>query len=235
MKQIMLVEDHPLIREGLVEILKTIDPHMRIYEFESAREAYDWAKTHEIDAFFLDVELKDLDVNGLWLAGKLREMECYMFTPIVFITGMADYKVSGFVDYRCFDYLIKPFDEEDVRKVFEKVIRIGIPERTSPVVDFYEKGIEYTIKEEEVIYLEYYRRTLKIYTKKDTYEFHYYPLSKALEMFSEGFARIHKSYAVNLDMVDYVDYTNSLVKMKAMKEPLVLGRQYKDNLRSAKL
>lgn len=62
---IVVVDDHPIFRNGLVQVVQ-LDPHFRVLaEGESASEAIDLAHLHQPDLLLLDVTMKDSGIDAI--------------------------------------------------------------------------------------------------------------------------------------------------------------------------
>ncbi len=83
--------------------------------FNSSSAALEWAKTHQVDVAFLDVEMPG--INGIELARLLKELDENI--KIVFVTAYEQYALEAFgVD--AIGYLLKPYSGEDIEKELRK-------------------------------------------------------------------------------------------------------------------
>ncbi len=82
------------------------------------QDGLDKALSHYYDLIILDLMLV---INGLEICRKIRQQQS---TPIIIITAKSDTydKVAG-LDYGADDYIVKPFDIEELRNraIFSKV------------------------------------------------------------------------------------------------------------------
>ena len=111
--RVLVVDDEPLAREMVVNLLKTDR------EIESVVECGDPRQTPEIIArqrphiVFLDVEMPEAD--GIQVARTLDEND----PIVVFITAFSHYATQAF-DVRAVDYVLKPFSDQ---RFFEALAR----------------------------------------------------------------------------------------------------------------
>ncbi|MBR2047027.1 MAG: response regulator [Oscillospiraceae bacterium] len=83
--------------------------------FESGAEALEWAKTHRIDAAFLDMEMPEL--HGLELARSLKALNPDIH--VIFVTAYSQYAMDAWgVDAT--GYLLKPYASSEIRKALSK-------------------------------------------------------------------------------------------------------------------
>src|SRR5687767_8174459 len=110
-----IADDEPLARERIRSLLDGRPGYEIIVECGDGAEAAAALREHELDVFFLDVQMPDLDgFQALEAAGDAP------LPIIVFVTAFHDYAIRAF-EVRALDYLLKPFDrarfEETLRRV----------------------------------------------------------------------------------------------------------------------
>jgi len=82
--KVLVVDDHPLIREALRQVLKQLDNHVELLEAPSAVEALAAAaQSDDLDLILLDLTLPDSD--GFGLLSKLRAQ--YPEIPVVVLSA----------------------------------------------------------------------------------------------------------------------------------------------------
>jgi DNA-binding NarL/FixJ family response regulator len=85
---VLLIDDHPLFREGLRSLIERMDPKARVVETESCEEALALGES-EGDAF--DLILLDLALPGInGLEGISRFRARFSTTPVVVVSGSLD-------------------------------------------------------------------------------------------------------------------------------------------------
>ncbi|MGN0403851.1 MAG: response regulator [Bariatricus sp.] len=106
--EMMALENFSMKAEGIpgIESLKL---------FRDGEKALNWAKDHEVDAAFLDIEMRD--INGIELAKKLKTIDKNI--RVIFVTAYSQYALDAFgVD--AIGYILKPFTREELAKELEK-------------------------------------------------------------------------------------------------------------------
>src|SRR5438067_1170446 len=107
----VVVEDEPLARSYLVDLLTRTGRVEVIGEAEAARDGLRLCAACEVDAAFLDIRLPGPD--GLALGKALTRLP---HPPLlVFVTGAADYAVAAFQVHAA-DYLLKPIEASRVEE-----------------------------------------------------------------------------------------------------------------------
>ena len=106
MINILIAEDNSIQRKNLIKM---------IYEAESKEEALKILQEVYIDFFYIDISLKNS--SGLDLALELRKIEKYKFNWIIFTTTHIQYMIKAFKEVHCYDYILKPYDKDEVIKM----------------------------------------------------------------------------------------------------------------------
>ena len=116
----LIVDDEPLARDRIRELLKEHPEVEVIGEARNGQEAIAAVANHNPDLVFLDVQMPDLDGFDV-----LRNLDVERLPVIIFVTAYDQYALRAF-DVHAVDYLTKPFDRErfaravDQAKVFMK-------------------------------------------------------------------------------------------------------------------
>ncbi|PKM51541.1 MAG: DNA-binding response regulator [Firmicutes bacterium HGW-Firmicutes-7] len=229
MGKILIVEDDVNTRSGLVKIAKSINACSEVYETGAARKALEIAKSEVIDAFFLDIQLEDY--TGLELAEQIREMDIYRFTPIIFITGVHCSELEAFRNIQCYKYMIKPFTNIEVARVFQDVVTHGIVGKKVPdIIKVKEKGITYVMNQDDIICVESMHNNLLIRTLYENAIIKKCSLSKISDQLTNKFIRCHKGFIVNCYYIKKVDKTNNFLYLEKNNDPIPIGRKFKDSV-----
>ena len=224
----VIVDDEPVARKILETFVAKIPNLTLVKSCKNAMEAFDVSNSHNIDLFFLDINMPD--VSGLSLAKSINKK-----SKIIFTTAYREYAVDGF-DLQAVDYLLKPiaFDRflQAVNKFFETKITIKPSvEVTESVVKndyIFVRSERKMVKVifDEILYVESLSDYIKIYTKDKILVTRETISNLEVKLPSRQFLRIHRSYIINLNKTD--SYTNELVEIE--KNAIPISRTYKENV-----
>jgi DNA-binding LytR/AlgR family response regulator len=120
---------------------------------------------------------------------------------IIFGTRFSDYVFDSINCYAC-DYMLKPFDSNRIIKTIERIYNLKDPSYINDRFCIKSDRNIYYVKYDDIYIFEKYGKRLSVVTKRRIYEC-YESLSE-IEKLLKGrlnFARVHKSYIVNLDKV----------------------------------
>lgn len=172
------------------------------------------------------------DYSGLLLGEQIRTIDGYQLTPIVFITAIPVYELKAFRNIHCYDYIVKPFHEEKVRKIFETIICHGAKKRhEKPTLRLEQKDYNYIIDQNDIIYIESINRKVHITTIQERVPLSTYTLKGLLDDLTDDFVQCHRAFIINTKYIEKVDKSNNLIMMKRIQTQVPIGRKYREHLR----
>jgi two-component system response regulator LytT len=193
----LLVDDEAPARSELRYLLGAHPEVEIVGEAASAAEALRLAAAVEYDVVFLDVEMPGL--TGLDAARLVRERSDA--PELVFVTAHERYAVEAFA-VEAFDYLLKPVDPGRLARVIERLLeRSRGDARPVPKIPVVAGGGGTELIDYDAVH---YVRADGDYSRVHTYDRAYlctHSLGELEETLPSGFARIHRSYLVNLSKV----------------------------------
>jgi two-component system, LytTR family, response regulator len=123
--RILLVDDEPLVRQGLRDFLEGVPDAVVVGECGDGAEALRLLAREPVDLVFLDVQMPELD--GVAVAATLAQSDG---PAIVFVTAYSEHAIRGF-EVNAVDYLLKPFDRPRFLAALDRVrARRAAGERT---------------------------------------------------------------------------------------------------------
>ncbi|HEU5363810.1 MAG TPA: LytTR family DNA-binding domain-containing protein [Gaiellaceae bacterium] len=192
----LIVDDEAPARSELRYLLAEHPGVEVVGEAASAAEAVQLARELRYDVVFLDVEMPG--ASGLDAAPQVRERRDP--PAVVFVTAHAEYAVDAFA-VEAFDYLLKPVDPDRLARVVER-LRERTQENAAPV----EKVAVVAVGGTELLDHDqiHFVQAEGDYSRVHTYDRAYLStasLGELEERLGSRFARIHRSYLVNLAKV----------------------------------
>ncbi len=121
LKQVLVIDDEPIMRKLLMQILK--DKHEVILK-ENGREALEWMYSGNIpDLVVADLNMPE--INGFEYIEKVRESGFFSDVPLIVLSG----EESSAERIKCLklganDYLIKPFNPEELGLRIDNLIKL---------------------------------------------------------------------------------------------------------------
>jgi two-component system, LytTR family, response regulator len=104
--RVLLVDDEPLARAMMREMLQSDAQVEIVGESVNGREALEAIQAHSPDLVFLDVQMPEL--GGFEVLANLKPGQ---IPYVIFVTAYDQYAVRAF-EVNALDYLLKPFDQE---------------------------------------------------------------------------------------------------------------------------
>ena len=226
MIKIAICDDEANVRAYLISLIRAQSCPCEIVEYASAGDCL--ADTQEIDLLFLDIELTTdrSGLDGMALAGQIRERTTGTQPVIIFVTGYERYVFDAF-DVGAFQYLLKPVDEEKFAKVFSRAVaQIGTArEKPGRVLTLQSANTSKTVPLDSIYYIESSNHKVELHLKNG--EFACYAKIGDLELeLQDQFFRIHKGYLVNLAYV--AGYSKTEVTLTNGERLLLSKYKYQD-------
>jgi two-component system LytT family response regulator len=115
--RVLIVDDEPLARRGICQLLETETDFVVAGEASNGREAAQSIEKLAPDLVFLDINMPLLDGFGL-----LERFGAENLPEIVFVTAYDEHAIRAF-EAGAIDYVLKPISEERFQKTLERVRR----------------------------------------------------------------------------------------------------------------
>src|ERR1700734_1223377 len=130
--RVLIVDDEPLARAALANILST-NPEVESFDSaDDAIEAQERLSKRSYDVMLLDISMPEL--SGLDLLGRLQKNKRPL-PSVVFVTAHAQYAVAAF-EKHAVDYVLKPFSGERVNQALEFACQRTASERAARLMEF---------------------------------------------------------------------------------------------------
>ncbi len=212
--RILIVEDEMIISEDLTEILENLGYQVAGTAI-SAREALQLLDEENPDLVLVDIRLKG-GRDGIELARDIRE---HFRLPFIFLTSHADpATLRRAREVNPYGYLLKPFEEPAIHAAVEMALANFAKENNG--VEQENDNMEMVLKDSlfvrsngllvkihftEILYLEADGNYTNVYTGQKRFALR--SILKVLEekLPPHRFARIHKSFLVNLAQITAID------------------------------
>lgn len=237
MIRIFILEDQDVSREALKKFICSASNREEIVvdaaaSLEEGRRYVESNVTYS--AFFLDINLdisNQEDESGIELAKIIRQQVRYEFTPLIMVTSIARLEITAYRELHCYQYLLKPYIEDDVKALVKKLISTGNNKEEKSIV-VKKDGINYRIKCDSIVYIEAVPRGICLYLKKETMKVPYLTIVKLMEQLSqEDFVQCHRMCVFNKKYVENVDLVNRMIKLSYYDQPIEIGGTYKQKMK----
>ena len=243
----IVVDDEPLARLRITNLLAQYGYVQTIGECKNGREAIKAIQSYKPDLVFLDIQMPDL--NGFDVLSDA------IFEPlpfIIFVTAYDQYALKAF-DVHAVDYLLKPFDDERFEAALEQAKKqIFLKEKAFlhqkmvhlletyrhrhndnlTAIEIKEKGRSKLINVEDVYSFEAQGNYLKIYLFNKSHLYRETLQSIQNQINSYIFLRIHRSLLINTNYLEKIKYLSNHQYLFILKngQKLTSSRSYRDNV-----
>ena len=229
----LAIDDEPLALQQIVAYIGKVPFLELAAQCQSALEARQFLEQDTVDAIFCDINMPDL--NGMDFIKSLTVPPLVVFT-----TAYSEYAVEGF-RVNAVDYLLKPFGLQDFQRAANRLKERLTPSPLSPQPsdispqtsslkdDTIFLKTEYRIVKvsiSDIRYIEAMSEYLKVYLQGEAKPIvTLLSMKKMEERLPENFMRIHRSYIVNLNMIQEVNKNRIIMDADTY---LPIGDMYKE-------
>lgn len=204
----IIVDDEPLAREGLENLIKETAADITITaKFSNAITAMDFLQSNSVDLVFLDIQMPK--VTGIEFAEKLSSK-----TLIIFTTAYSQYALKSY-ELDAIDYLLKPIDKNRLQRAIDKAIMYKLLSK-----DTVKNSIEasdkdflfiksdrrfYKIGVDDIRFIEGLKDYVVIYTQHQKLITAMNLKTIHQKIIASSFIRVSKSYIVNTNFIESFD------------------------------
>ncbi len=222
--QAIIIDDEPLAHR-IIKLYAADVPFLDIVgQSYVATDAYALLSTMEVDLIFLDIQMPKL--KGLDFLRTLKSPP-----QVIVTTAYEEYAIEGF-ELQVSDYLLKPFSFDRFLKAVN-VVRRSLESRDEGRLQPRKLFVKVDRKQmqistDQIQCLESYGNYVKIWLEGEMLL-----TPNTLSHFEEelsglSFERVHKSYIINRDYIDYVE--GNMVRLNnAMQIPI--GKNFRSRVK----
>ena len=225
--KIAIVDDEIIICTQLEKILISIFKNavLNIDLYHDGKDFIEEMNNGAIyDVVFLDLEMNIY--NGYITGELIRENDTYENIYIILISGHTE-NLGEYFKLHPFDFIGKPFVQNDIKVIMEKVIKDINFRKQRIMITF--KNHQVNIPISDITYIESYKRTAVIHLTGGRTQITYKKLDELLDILNsitDTFYKINKSYVINWQYVNKI--TSSRISIDDVT--LTIGSNYKHNL-----
>lgn len=215
--RILIADDEEPARGELRFILEELWPGIQIVEAVDGLEALELIENESIDIAFLDINMPELD--GMEIASALLDL---IDTPaVVFATAYDEHALAAF-ELGAVDYVVKPFDERRLlttierlkamvvdqkkRKINEATLRefvskVALSSIFTKLWGERENETRRLVDYADILWLEARDKKVSMGTDYEELLVQHSLKELAVKLPENVFARVHRSYIVNLEHI----------------------------------
>lgn len=206
MLKCLVVDDEPMAREGMADLISKVDFLDLAGSCASAMKAREFIDRTPVDLIFLDINMPYL--SGLDFLESLEDAPL-----IVLTTTYPQYAVDGY-RFQVVDYLLKPIGFKrfyqaaiNARHIFRlhELANKGRRGKVRPALYIKQGDAYQRIVWEDILYVEGMQNYVKLHFSGET-KVVLQTIASLEEMLPAGeFFRIHKSFLVNVNHIDSIE------------------------------
>lgn len=244
--KVLVVDDEPLARALIIELLKGFEEFQIIGECSNGKEAFKFIKRNSPDLVFLDVQMPEMDGFAV-----LEEIRDETLPTIIFVTAYDQYAIRAF-DFHAVDYLLKPFSQTRFEKALlhakERILEHppsdditrrqisslleNYQNKAAPLKRLFlkDQGKIVLLDPETINWIEADDKYVRFHTSEKKYLIRQTLNAVEAELDPQVFARVHRSYIVNLTRISELHpmFNGEYVLILNNGTKLTLSRNYRE-------
>ncbi|WMJ73678.1 LytTR family DNA-binding domain-containing protein [Cytophagaceae bacterium ABcell3] len=216
----LIIDDEEMSRNIVKHFVEQTDALNLVGVCSNAIEAGNILSKGKVDLIFLDVEMPEM--SGYDLIQSLSTSP-----EIILITAKKDHAAEAF-DYDVTDYLVKPITYPRFLKAINKALKKNKEAfGNNDLKDLYVRSDAKIVKINlaDVLYIEALADYIMIITSTGKHIVHSTMKGFQSRLPEEKFARVHRSYIVNLDKIETIENLNVVIQ----KKYIPIGAFYKES------
>ncbi|MEW6363451.1 MAG: LytTR family DNA-binding domain-containing protein [Acidobacteriota bacterium] len=195
--RVLIVEDEPPIADYIEESIRAV-LGAELKDVETAYsldDAVGLLAQKKIDVCFLDLNLSGRDGYEI--------LERAMSRPFhtIIISAHTEQAARAF-EYGVVDFVPKPFSRERLRQALDRCLSLQRSPSPARFLTFRKNNRNGLLPVGEILLLKATRYLVEVWMKDGRRELIEKPLNRLQKILPESFARIHRTYIVNLDQVE---------------------------------
>lgn len=247
-RQLLIVDDEPLARQRLRDLVGDVGGYTVVAEAANGVEAMKVLQDAQVDIALVDIRMPLMD--GIELAQHIRKLS--VPPNLIFTTAYDHYALQAF-DLNAIDYLLKPIRAERLSEALAKAR--PLQEKQSQVLQslqetrqhlsIHERGKVLLIPVEEVLYFRAELKYVTVRTSEQSYLLET-SLNQLEHLYADQFVRVHRNALVakkaivgyEKQRIQQDDETNEsgeltwVVLMRGIPETLVVSRRHQHMIRA---
>jgi len=241
----IVVDDEPLARKRLQNLLKEDDEIELLKLCRNGKEAIETILKYSPDLVFLDIQMPEIDGFEV-----IRRLNMQRMPIIIFVTAYDEYALDAF-EVHALDYLLKPFDKKRFYKALNRAKDYlknstnkfdskleSLVQELNPTPSYLNRlmvktsGRVFFVGADEIEWIEASGNYVQLHTGDKSYLIRETMSNMGKKLNPDKFYRIHRSTIVNIECVKELQSWFHGDYMVIMKngEKLTMSRNYKDLL-----
>jgi len=225
----IIVDDDKFSAKVIESFIERTDELTLTGSFSSAIEAINKLNNPEsepVDLIFLDIEMPEM--SGIDFLKSLN-----VVPQVIIYSSKEKYALESY-EYDVTDYLLKPVSFARFVKALSKV-RQRVTKQEKPIKESTEIFIKNNsslvrLKFDDILWIEALENYVVVNTFKEKYTIHFTMKSMSDKIPSDKFARVHRSFIVNISKIKEIEDNIIVIKTESGTKLIPIGKSYRNQL-----
>lgn len=224
----IVIDDDKFSRMLIEQFIEKTDFLTYQQSFSNAIDAINFLKEdEETDLIFLDIEMPKM--TGIELMQSLKNLP-----QIIIISAKGKYALEAF-EYDVTDYVKKPISHarlfKAASKAYENYKKVANPPQTKDSIFVKTSPSSLVrINYADILWVNALENYIVINTEDNRYTIHFTMKAIIERLPADMFARVHRSYIVNIKRIKMIEDNSIIMQMKNNNEIIPIAKSYKAKL-----
>jgi len=210
----VICDDEPVARDILRQFVEDAPGLELARECSNALELMEFLKKNVVDLIFLDINMPKLSGIDFLRTQTVQP-------SVILTTAYPEFALEGY-ELNVIDYLLKPIAFPRFLQAVEKVRQVNEQKEISFTVKA--DGKSYRLNTSDILFVESKGDYLMIH-QPDQKILVYMTMKKLMELTQSRLIRVHKSFCVSVDDIDYIE--GNIIHISDHEIPI--GASYKED------
>ncbi len=222
----VIIDDDKLSTKIITEFITRTEGLYLVESFSNpidAVNALNKPDSSGIQLIFLDIEMPEM--SGIEFLKALNTLP-----QVIIYSSKEKYALESY-EYDVTDYLLKPVTYGRFIKAISRAREKNeIKDPTKKVTEFFIKNNQSLVKVkfEDILWIEALENYVVLNTFSDKYTAHFTMKAISDKMPDDSFARIHRSFIVNIEKIKMIENNSIVVITESGDNVLPIGKSYKE-------
>ena len=244
-KKILIVEDESIVAMDIKQSVEKLGYEVQGIASTGKKAVEYLSRKSKPDLILMDIMIKG-DQSGIEVSEYVR---AHFQIPVIFLTAYADEQTLAKAKVTDpYGYILKPFREVDLKTNIEVALHkhkesmklreqveaystiVSNSDTARPYIFIKNKSRFIKTNIDELFFIEALKDYVIFHTSKDKYTLHCTMKEIESKVPPTIFARVHRSFIVNLDKIHVIDYVAGSISLEGSTKEIPLGASHKQGL-----
>lgn len=221
----IVIDDDKIARMLIEKYIRKTKILEFLGSYENPLEAMNDEKMNDVELIFIDIEMPEMS--------GIEFMQSFKNLPLVVVISAKEKYALEALDLDAVDYLLKPIEYPRFLKAVNKAkdILASLEKKEDKGIFIKDGGTSFIrLKYDKVLWIEALENYVLIVSENEKHTIHFTMKSLEMQLPSDYFVRIHRSFIVNIDKIVAIEDNYVIITYGGRKKSFPIAKSFRDNL-----